>query len=266
MADESKSDRAFRDWQMQMWLGQKCYEGAEYVVAEQKFHKALRDLETSMICDERLAVTLNSLALCYCAQGRHKESEPLYQQSLAIDESAGSVTGSEHRLILAADFNNIATHYSLQGMNAEAETLYQKALTIWLEELGDASAEVGSCLHNLGELCCKEGRTDEAIANYKKALGIRGSIYGTRSKEYAETLVKLATTYCGLNRCQEADPLFEEGIRNLEYTMDPIHKEFGEALASYVIHLRKTGQTDKAQQVSSEIENFKKRKTHDHKY
>ncbi|MBX9693848.1 MAG: tetratricopeptide repeat protein, partial [Cyanobacteria bacterium] len=77
-----------------------------------------------------------------------------------------------------------------------------------------------------------------------------------------ETLVNLASTYCGLNRCEEADPLFEEGIRTLEYTVDPIHKELIEALESYVIHLGKMGQTDKAEQVSSDIKRFKSRKTH----
>lgn len=248
-------DKILKHWNMQMWLGQKCYERGEYVVAEQKFHKALKDLEASMISDERLAITLNNLALCYCAQGKHKDSDPLYQRALAIDESAGS----EHKLTLADDFFNIATHYSLQGMEAQAETLYQKALKVWMEELGETSAEVGRCLHNLGVLYCGQGRCDDAIANYKKALSIRGSIYGSRSKEYAETVVKLAATYCGLNRCEEADPLFEEGIRTLEYTMDPVHHELIEALESYVKHLRKTGQTEKAEEVASQIGRFKSR-------
>lgn len=53
---------------MQIWLGQQSYERGKYVVAQQKFRKALKDLETAMISDERLAVTLNNLALFYCAQ------------------------------------------------------------------------------------------------------------------------------------------------------------------------------------------------------
>lgn len=255
MAEESQSSKAFKDWKMQMWLGQQSYECGQYVVAEQKFHKALRDLEAALVSDERLAVTLNNLALCYCAQGKHKDADPLYQKALSIDQSAGS----ESKLMLADDFSNIASHYRKQDMYSQAEPLYQQALKIWEEELGDGSAEVGQCLHNLGMLYFQQGRCDAAIANFRKALSIRDSIYGSKSKEYAETLVRLATTYCSLNRCEEADPLFEQGVQILEYTMDPIHPELIEAMEAYLTHLKKVGNTERAHEVMSDIEMFKKR-------
>lgn len=255
MVKESKSDKFYKDWKMQMWMGQQAYEKGQYVVAEQKFHKALRDLETEMVHDERLAITLNNLALCYCAQGKHNDAEPLYQKALSIDESSANI----NKLMLAEDFSNIATHYRKQGLDAQAEPLYKKSLEIWQKELGENSAEVARCLHNLGVLYCDQGHCNNAIANFKKALGIKGSIYGSKSREYAETLVCLASVYCGLNKCEEADPLFEEGIRILEYSMDPIHSELIDAMEAYVIHLKKIGMTEKAQEVQNDIVMFRKR-------
>ncbi|MBI2812442.1 MAG: tetratricopeptide repeat protein [Candidatus Melainabacteria bacterium] len=256
MSEQTKPDKTYCDWNMQMWLGQQSYERGLYSVAQQKFHKSLRDLESLHINDERLAMTLNNLALCYCAQGKHKDSDPLYQRALSIDQSSGK----SGRLNLAEDFSNIATHYRKQGLSSQAEPLYQKALQIWQEELGDSSAEVAGCLNNLGVLYCEQHKCHEAIDLYKRALSIKGSIYGSKSKEYAASLVNLAAAYCSLNRCDEADPLFEEGIRTLEYTVDPVHEELLDALESYVVHLEKVGKSEQAMAIQHNVEKFRARR------
>jgi tetratricopeptide (TPR) repeat protein len=255
MSSELKKDKTTKDWNMQMWLGQEAYARGIYAVAQQKFQKALDDLEKLQIRDERLAMTLNNLALCYCAQGKHKEADPLYKWALTIDETSGTAGN----LNLAEDLSNIATHYRKQGLNAQAEPLYHRALKLWQDELGEHSAEVAGCLNNLAVLFCEQDRCHEAIELYKKALSIKGSIFGSKSKEYAGTLVNLASAYCSLNKCEEADPLFEEGIRTLQYTMDPVHHELIEALESYVVHLHKTGQTERAAEVASDIVRFEER-------
>lgn len=249
-----KEDKILQDWKIQMWLGQESYKRGQYAVAEQKFKKALSDLESSFVSDERLAITLNNLALCYCAQGKHEKSEPLYQKALSIDQGAGSDV-----IALAEDFQNIASHYRQQGLYERAEPLYRKALKLWEEKSGENSQEVAACLDGLGMLLCETGNCQAAIECYKRVLGIKGAIFGSRSKEYAETMVHLAVTYCGLNRCEEADPLFEEGVRILEYTVDPIHSELIEAMEAYVRHLRKIGNIEKAQEVTNGIEMFKSR-------
>lgn len=255
MSEKSKDDKLSSDWNMQMWLGQESYKRGQYAIAEQKFKKALSDLESSYISDERLAITLNNLALCYCAQGKHEKSEPLYQRALSIDETTGIGNGAA----LAEDFENIASHYRKQGLYERAEPLYRKALKLWEESLGESSAEVGACLNGLGLLLCENGNCKAAIDCYKRALGIKGAIFGSKSKEYAETMVNLAVTYCGLNKCDEADPLFEEGIRILEYTVDPIHTELIDVMEAYVRHLKKIGNLEQAEKVTNDIAMFKRR-------
>jgi tetratricopeptide (TPR) repeat protein len=255
MSEKTNDDKILKDWNIQMWLGQECYKRGQYAVAEQKFKKALSDLEASFISDERMSITLNNLALCYCAQGKHEKSEPLYQKALSIDEIvlSGGVRA------LAEDFYNIGTHYRQQGFYDRAEPLYAKALKLWQDHLGDSCEEVGRCLNSLGILLCERGDCQAAIECFKKSLGIRGGIFGSRSKEYAESMVNLAVTYCGLNRCEEADPLFEDGVRILQYTVDPIHSELIDAMEAYVRHLKKIGNIEKAETVTSEIERFKSR-------
>lgn len=250
-----EKDKVLKDWKLQMWLGQESFNRCQYIVAEQKFKKALSDLESRHISDERLAITLNNLALCYCAQGRHDKSDPLYRKALSIDES----TGPENALALADDFHNIATHYRKQGMHERAEPLYCKALKIWQENLGEQSAEMARGLSSLGVLLCEMDKCEAAIDCFKKSLAIKGAIFGSKSTEYAATLVNLAATYCGLNRCEEADPLFDAGIRILEYTVDPAHEELMEALENYMTHLRKTGQNEQLQEIAGDIESFKRR-------
>ncbi|MDZ4836361.1 MAG: tetratricopeptide repeat protein [Candidatus Melainabacteria bacterium] len=255
MSEEHKSEKAYQDWKMQMWLGQQAYEKGLYLVAQQKFQKALTDVEKFMDTDERQTMTLNNLALSFCAQGKHEEAEPLYQKALAIDQTSGAAGN----LNLADDLSNIATHYAKQGLNAQAEPLYHRALKLLEQGLGENSAEVAGCLNNLGVLYCEERRCPEAINLYKRALKIEGSIYGSKSRQYAGTLVNLATAYCLSDRCEEADPLFEEGIRNLEYTMDPIHPELLDAMESYVVHLKKVGKTEQAIEINADIQRFKER-------
>ena len=255
MSNENKTDKTYSDLNMQMWLGQQSYDRGKYSVAQQKFQKALRDLEALHINDERLAMTLNGLALCYCAQGKHKESDPLYQRALSIDESS-----SQHgKLRLAEDFSNIATHYRKQGMYERAEPLYEKALQIWEAIIGEKSAEVAGCLNNIGILFCKQQKPLEAIALFQKALNINGSVFGIKTKEYAGCQVNLAAAYCSLNRCEEADALFEEGIRMLRYTVDPIHEELVEAMESYAVHLAKVGKDEQAASIKHYVQEFKKR-------
>lgn len=197
-----EKDKVLKDWKMQKWLGQESFKRCQYIVAEQKFKK-LSDLESCHILDERLAITLNNLALCYCVQGKHDKSDPLYQRALFIDEGARS----ENVLALADDLHNIATHYRKQGMHELAEPLYRKALKIWEEKLGEQSEEMGRGQSSLGVLLCEMGKCEAAIDCFKKSPAIKGAIFGSKSTEYAATLVNLAATYCGLNKSEEADPL-----------------------------------------------------------
>ncbi len=68
-----------------------AYRQGDYGQAVRLFEAAVREAEAFGPRDNRLATSLNNLALLYDDQGRYKEAEPLYQRSLAIWEKAGEL-------------------------------------------------------------------------------------------------------------------------------------------------------------------------------
>ena len=253
MAKKTAESKKLSEWNMLMWLGQATYEDGKYKVAEMKFKKALNCLEELRITDERLASNLNSLALCYCAQGNHKKSDALYQKAIKIDESSAQ----PDKAALSIDFNNIATHYRNQGKFDRAEPLYQKALSYWDEH--DVNPEITSILNNLGILYCQMGECSVGQSFFQRALSMERRIYGKESKEYAQTAVNLASNLCMQGKCEEAEPLFEEGTRILGYQIGP-RPELADALELYLEYLKKSHQNEKVDEVSKNIEKLRNKK------
>src|SRR5438105_3047100 len=58
--------------------GEKAYAAGHYDEAEKFFSAALKTAQESGIEDERLATSLNDLAVLYYTQGKYEPAEPLY--------------------------------------------------------------------------------------------------------------------------------------------------------------------------------------------
>ena len=71
----------------------EAYQQGRYGEAEKRWLAALKEAEGFGPDDERLATSLNDLALLYQARGNYAEAEPLYKRSLVIWEKA---LGPEH--------------------------------------------------------------------------------------------------------------------------------------------------------------------------
>ncbi|NOJ27135.1 MAG: hypothetical protein DA330_03895 [Nitrososphaera sp.] len=250
MGEKTMQSRKLSEWNMQMWMGQMAYEKGQYMQAAGKFKKGLELLESMHIDDERLASNLNGLALCYCAQGKHEESDSLYRKALEIDQTV------RNKAALASDLNNMGTHYRKQGKFDRAEPLYQKALSLYDEN--ESNAEIASILNNLGLLYCAQGDCCVGEAFFRKALTMEGRLFGHKSKEYARTLVDLAANLCMQGKCEEAEPLFEEGIPQLGYQIGP-SPELADAYELYLEYLKKTHKTDEEGRIADDIEHFKKK-------
>ena len=243
------------EWNMQMWMGQICYEDAKYLEGSRKFKKALSILDELNIRDQRRATNLNNLALCYCAQGKHDKADLLYEEAFRIDENSAHVDKDA----LAVDLENMATHYRRQGMFDRSEQLYRRALDILDKEEKTNALELASCLNNMGILYCGQKKCHEAEPFFRKAVTLRATKLGRRSKEYAESLIGLAANLCMQGNCEEAEPMFEEGIRVLGYKVGP-HPELADALELYVEHLRMIGKKADANGVKKRINSIRKKK------
>src|SRR5215468_3342090 len=115
-----------KSWEDYMAAGQSAYQQGRYAEAGELFEAALKEAEGFGLQDQRLATSLNSLAVLYHVQGKYAEAEPLYQRALRMREKA---LGPHHRDV-ATSLNNLALLYYAQGKYVEAEPLFKRALAI----------------------------------------------------------------------------------------------------------------------------------------
>jgi tetratricopeptide (TPR) repeat protein len=106
--------------------GQAAQGRGQYAEAEKLLLAALKQAESFSETDDRLATSLNNLALLYSAQGKHAEAEPLYRRSLAIWEKT---LGPEHTSV-AAGLTNLSDLYRAQGKYKDDEPPCRRALAI----------------------------------------------------------------------------------------------------------------------------------------
>ncbi len=156
-------------WEKANAAGMEAYQQGRYAEAEKRWLAALEEAENFGPDDQRLATSLNNLALLYQAQGKYAEAEPLYQRSLGIMEK---VLGPEHPDV-AASLNNLAELYRNQGRYAAAEPLYQRSLGIMEKALGPEHPDVATLLGKYAELLLKMNRDAEAEKMEARAKAIR---------------------------------------------------------------------------------------------
>ena len=141
-------------WEKYQRAGVEAYKQGRYAEAEQQFTLALEEAERLGFPDQRLTVTLTSLAMLYSAQNQPDKAEPLYQRILTIREKT---LGPEH-LEVAACLDNLAEVYEAQGQYTRAEPFYQRALTIREKALKPTHPGIASSLDNLAGIYEQFGR------------------------------------------------------------------------------------------------------------
>ena len=113
-------------WETYNHAGMKAYQAGRYAEAEKLFTFALKAAEESGVQDQRLATSLNNLALVYKAQAKYDQAEPLYKRSLAIYEKA---LGPDHPHVTAS-LENYGTMLKAVKRDVEAEPLLRRAAQI----------------------------------------------------------------------------------------------------------------------------------------
>ena len=156
-------------WDVHMKDGDQAREQNQHAKALKLYTLAIEEAEKFGPTDPRLALSLNNLAMVYCAQSEYAKAEPLYKRSLAIDEKA---LGPDHPSV-ARDLNNLAELYRTQGDYAKAEPLYKRSLAIREKALGPDHLDVATSLENYAALLKATKREAEAEKLEKLAAAIR---------------------------------------------------------------------------------------------
>jgi tetratricopeptide (TPR) repeat protein len=185
----------------------RFYEGqGDLNQAEIWYQQGVSTTRTHFGSDTTLATSLSNLASLYVIQGRYKEAEPLYLESIDLFRKSGV------NLELAYDLRNLAHLYTLQGRYDKAEPIAVQALDAFREILGDEHLDLALILNSLGEIYRRQERYSKAEPCYVEALKIRETILGNNDTRVATSCNNLAELYWEQNRLDEAEPLYLRAI------------------------------------------------------
>ena len=120
-------------WEKANASGEEAYQQGRYAEAGKRWLAALEEAENFGPDDQRLATSLNNLAVLYRTQGNYAQAEPLYQRSLAIREK---VLGPEHPDV-ATSLENYADLQRKMKRDAEAKKMEARAQAIRARHAGE---------------------------------------------------------------------------------------------------------------------------------
>ncbi|MBX9723651.1 MAG: tetratricopeptide repeat protein, partial [Candidatus Obscuribacterales bacterium] len=104
--------------------GTAAYKKGSFADAEKSFLDAQQLAKSFPAGDERIARTMNNLALVYDAEGKNKEAEDLYKQSIALKQAAEK---PDYKAINAT-LNNLASLYKKLNRVPDALDVYKQTL------------------------------------------------------------------------------------------------------------------------------------------
>ena len=231
------------EWQRLNSEAVAAYREGDYAKATRAAEEALslaRQLDGGF---QRLATSLNNLALLYESQGQYAKAEPLNQRALAIREQA---LGSDHPDV-ALSLNNLAGLYRSQGLYAKATPLVQRALAIFEQALGPEHPDVARSLNNLAGLYKSQGQYAKGEPLYQRALAIHEQALGPDHTDVATSLNNLATLFSHQGRFGEAEPLYQRALAIDEQALGPENPRVAAKLNNLADLFESQGQYAKAE-------------------
>lgn len=114
------------------------------------------------------ARTLSNLAVVYRAQGRYREAEAMYQESLRLLEKTHYGESAE----AATTLNNLAELYRTEGEPARGEPYARRSVALAERLFGAGHPAAAAGLHTLAAIARDRGRLEEALALYQRAAAL----------------------------------------------------------------------------------------------
>ena len=159
---------------------------------------------------------LNEAGRGFYYAGLYSQSEPLFQQALAI---YNQVLGEQHPLY-ATSLNNLASLYYSQGKYEQAEPLFQQALAIRKQVLGEQHPLYAQSLNNLAELYRVQGKYEQAEPLHQQALAIRKQVLG---EQHPDTVTSLNNIAVLLDAAIARMPTFQEATNALNQANETLN-------------------------------------------
>ena len=176
-------------------------------------------------------------------RGQYRESEPLFQQALAMCER---VLGPEHPDTLNI-LNSLAVLYVDQGKYEQVEPLYQRALEASERVLGPEHPDTLGSLNNLALLYDVQGKYEQAEPLYQRALETYERVLGPEHPDTLSSLNNLAALYQSQGKYEQAEPLYQRALEACERVLGPEHPNTARTLYNLAGLYRNQGKYEQAE-------------------
>ena len=164
-----------------------------------------------------VAKSLNNLASLYYCQGKYRESEILYLQSLNLwKQILGNEQLFHEHIHVAQSFNNLGVLYRSQGRYQESEVVLQEALDFCKQIFGNEHLYVASILNNLSVLYAYQKKHEQAEFFLQQALDIRKKLLENDNFYVASSVCNLGVIYLSQGMYEEAESLLKQSLENYQ--------------------------------------------------
>lgn len=219
-----KADHGPDSWvygAMQNELGGFYRGQGRYAEAETCFRRAMALFEAHLgKSDPAYATALNNLAGTHRLAGRPELAEEEFGRCLALYRET---VGTDH-ILYASGLNNLSLVCLDRGEAARAAQLQRQALEI-LKGLPDRRDELAASLINLGALCQRLGRLEEAEEHLSEAIRMLREELGTNTPHYHAALNGLGAVHCAQGRYDRAEDDFTQAAQTAQAMFGPDHWE-----------------------------------------
>jgi eukaryotic-like serine/threonine-protein kinase len=165
--------------------------------------------------------SMNNLALCYAALGRHDAALELREKTLARMKDK---LGADHADTLRA-MNNLANSYFALGRHPKALKLREEVLRLEKDKLGHDHRETLRAMNNLANSYMELDRLPEALELYEKTLSLQTDKLRADDVDLLTTMMNLTTCLGRLGRDKESLPLQEKTLRLKTAKLGPDHPD-----------------------------------------
>ncbi len=153
-------------WQRHRQAVQEALSQGRWADAEASGLLAVR--QASLLKEDKLALSLNDLALCYFAQDNYTKAETAARQALSIRRNSPSDSS-----LLSESLSNLSMIDSALGKYQEAESLARQALSLRESLPPERQGDLPTSLLQLAKIECHKGNLSSAEQLLKRALSLR---------------------------------------------------------------------------------------------
>jgi tetratricopeptide (TPR) repeat protein len=201
---------ALSNWMWYNETGWDDIENGRYDRAEQKFRRAIKEIEPYAPGNRKLmARTYCDLARVFYYQQRYADAEPLAKWALSVrDADKKSSSDSVFQaLFTLASIQTAQEHY------ADAEPLFKRALALQEKELTASHVNTLMTLERLAFVLRSQGKYHEADPLYRRAIAIHERKTPDENLDLADTIDQYVILLRRMNRNDEAEQFRARALR-----------------------------------------------------